>query len=152
MILAPAVQAKNINNAMEVCNSKKELYVAVGLVFNNQGEILVSLRKEPQPYAGYWEFPGGKLEDGETSLIALKRELCEEVGIKIITATPFLSARHDYQTYFVNLDVWQIYQFTGNACGLEGQMIDWVKPDLLTKLNFLPANSFILDAIRGINE
>ena len=71
----------------------KTVDVAAGIVFNAQGQCLLSSRPQGKPYAGYWEFAGGKLERGETALAALQREWREELGVEITRATPWLCKR-----------------------------------------------------------
>ena len=81
-----------------------EIHVAAGIVENEAGEFLLSSRPEGKPYAGYWEFAGGKIEAGETPLQALKREFAEELGIEILSARPWLAKIHRYEHALVNLD------------------------------------------------
>ena len=80
-----------------------EIRVAAGIVENDAGEFLLSSRPEGKPYAGYWEFAGGKIEAGETPLQALKREFAEELGIEILHARPWLAKTHRYEHALVHL-------------------------------------------------
>ncbi len=123
------------------------VHVAVGIVFDAVGRILVALRPDHKILGGFWEFPGGKVEPGETVDVALQRELLEEVGIEIHAPTPLTQCWHHYETYSVWLDVWQIHQFTGEAYGREGQSIAWVTLAQLRDLPFLSANHPILSLI-----
>lgn len=98
-----------------------------------------------------WEFPGGKVEFGETTLTALKRELYEETGLLIIAAEPLLEVSHDYFDKAVLLDVWRVTSFDGDAAGMEGQEVRWVTVDELTAYEFPEANRPILKAVKVLN-
>ena len=91
------------------------LQVAVGVVKNAKGEILISLRDESLHQGGLWEFPGGKIESGETAEQALTRELNEELAITVIAATPLITIRHQYPDLAVQLNVFLVEHFSGDA-------------------------------------
>jgi len=74
-----------------------KIHVVAGILFNERGEFLLSSRPEGKPYAGYWEFAGGKVEAGETEFAALQREFMEELGIEITHATPWLGGGFSYE-------------------------------------------------------
>jgi 8-oxo-dGTP diphosphatase len=95
-----------------------------------------------------WEFPGGKVEDAETVLEALSRELKEELAISVLDAEPFLEVRHDYSEKSVLLDVWEVTRFSGCAVGNEGQPIAWISVDQLIGYQFPEANGTIIDALQ----
>ncbi len=122
------------------------LQVAVGVVKNSQGSILLALRKPSLHQGGLWEFPGGKIEPGETTLQALRRELKEEVGLFVGAATPLITVRHQYPNRAVQLNVFLVAKFTGEAEGLEGQAIAWVRPDELSRYPLPTANRPIITA------
>src|SRR5579871_3935855 len=126
-----------------------ELMIAIGVVFNEEKKILVALRPKDKLQGGLWEFPGGKVESGETVEEALKRELLEEVGIHITEAKPFIQCSHSYHEHHVLLDVWCVYAFEGEAHGREKQPIAWVTLDELAKLPMLSANHPILEALKS---
>ena len=123
------------------------LQVAVGIVESRDGDILIAKRLTHVPQGGLWEFPGGKLEAGEDSLTALSRELQEEVGIAVQNATPLVKITHHYSQGTVVLDTWHVTAFTGEAAGLEGQQICWVKPQALAGYTFPAANIKLIKAI-----
>jgi 8-oxo-dGTP diphosphatase len=125
----------------------KIAHVAVGVVFNQAGEILVALRPHNKLQGGLWEFPGGKIETNETALQALKRELLEEVGITVEHADPLVDCGHHYEHHHVTLHVFQVRNFRGIAHGREGQQIDWVSVEKLLLLPLLAANHPIVEAI-----
>lgn len=125
----------------------KAVHIAVGVVFNSLGKILVALRPEHKLQGGLWEFPGGKVEPGETVEQALQRELLEEVGIEINSPQPLTQCWHHYKDHRVWLDVWQVHEFIGEAHGREGQQIAWVSLAELHNLPLLSGNHPILEAL-----
>lgn len=128
--------------------TQSALHIAVGVVVNPRGEVLIARRPPGVHLAGLWEFPGGKAEQGEHVLQALARELREEVGISLHGARPLLRTLHHYPEKSVLLDVWRVERWQGHAAGLEGQEIRWVPPDRLGELEFPPADLPIIAAVR----
>jgi 8-oxo-dGTP diphosphatase len=126
----------------------KVIHVAAGVVINAQGRILVAKRPKEKHQGGLWEFPGGKIEAGESAHSALVRELEEEIGIGIKSSEPLIRIRHDYPDKRVCLAVLQVNQFSGEAWGREGQEIAWVAPADLPHLEFPAANTPIVAAAR----
>ena len=124
------------------------LHVAVGVVRNDQGKILIARRHDHLHQGGLWEFPGGKVEPMESTEEALMRELREELSIIVEHATPLIKIRHDYGDRQVLLDVWQVDAFDGNPQGLENQPILWVSHDELHQFDFPAANRPIATAAR----
>jgi 8-oxo-dGTP diphosphatase len=99
--------------------------VAVGILIKDDGSYLLGQRPEGKPYAGYWEFPGGKLEAGESVFQALFRELKEELGIEIASSEPWQVIEHDYPHAYVRLHLHKVKQWSGAPQGLEGQSLAW---------------------------
>jgi 8-oxo-dGTP diphosphatase len=99
--------------------------VAVGVLFRPDGAFLLTSRPPGKVYQGYWEFPGGKCEAGETVEQALRRELQEELGILIGTATPWHCATVDYPHALVSLNFLKVYQWSGELQMREGQSCSW---------------------------
>ena len=95
------------------------IHVAVGVLLNAAGEVLISRRHLDSHQGGLWEFPGGKLESGEDVQCALKRELEEELGITPLRCSPLKKILYHYSDKSVLLDVWIIPQFIGEPKGLE---------------------------------
>ena len=124
------------------------MHVAVGVVVNERGEVLVSERKATAFHGEYWEFPGGKVEPGERVTQALERELFEELGITMISYRPFIQVQHSYQDREVFLDCWRIEQWRGIAHGREGQAITWSGTADLDERTFPEANKPIITALR----
>jgi len=128
------------------------LHVAVGVVKNPEGKILISLRSDDVHQGGLWEFPGGKVESGESVEQALIRELKEELGITAQALEPLIKIKHQYSDLNVLLDVYSVGLFSGVASGLEGQDIKWVCPDELSGYSFPEANKAIISAARLPSE
>jgi 8-oxo-dGTP diphosphatase len=124
------------------------LHVAVGVVRDQDGNILLTQRAKHAHQGGLWEFPGGKLEANETVMQALQRELHEEVGITVQVAKPLIKIKHCYPDLQVLLDVWQVNHFQGRATACEGQAMRWVAPKHLSQFQFPVANVPIIAASR----
>ncbi len=121
--------------------------VAVGIVQHPNGSILIAKRKQGQHLAGLWEFPGGKVEEGETTEEALLRELREEVGISLDRCSPLIMLEHEYPEKKVVLDVYRVTEFSGEAKGMEGQEVAWVDVCDLEKYDFPEINKKIIERI-----
>lgn len=124
------------------------VHVAVGVISNAVGEVLVSLRPSHVDQGGCWEFPGGKVEPGEDVRQALTREIEEEVGLRIESAHPLIRLRHEYPSRSVLLDVWRVGAWRGEAHGREGQRLAWRAPHMLDPADFPAANPPIITAAR----
>ncbi|NQD95636.1 Nudix family hydrolase [Pseudomonas sp. CrR25] len=126
----------------------KRIHVAAAVIRGTDGRILIAKRADDQHQGGLWEFPGGKVEAGESVREALTRELEEELGIRPSAARPLIQVRHDYPDKQVLLDVWDVSAFTGQAHGAEGQPLAWVAPRQLAGYPFPAANRPIVAAAR----
>lgn len=126
----------------------KRLHVAAGVIRRGDGHVLIARRPLDKHQGGLWEFPGGKVEAGETAEAALARELAEELGIAVAAARPLIKVRHDYPDKQVLLDVWEVLSFSGEAYGAEGQALAWVEPEDLSSYSFPAANRPIVTAAR----
>lgn len=122
------------------------LHVAVGVISDGRGHILLTQRAKHAHQGGLWEFPGGKLEAGETVQEALGRELREEIGIEVLTARPLIQINHRYPDLHVFLDVWKVTDFAGSAVPLEGQAMRWVAEHALADYPLPAANRPIVNA------
>jgi len=121
--------------------------VAVAVVKNEKGQILISQRKLDVHQGGLWEFPGGKFEKQETAHQALVRELKEELNITAVSSIPLINVCFDYPAVNVRLHVRIVESFIGNVEGLEGQLFKWVGANQLVHYTFPEANKNILKAI-----
>lgn len=99
--------------------------VAVGVLLDHNGAMLMAQRPEGKPYAGYWEFPGGKLEAGETVLQALQREFLEELDLQIHQAQAWCCVEHVYPHAHVRLHFYVSQAWSGVPKALEGQAFVW---------------------------
>jgi 8-oxo-dGTP diphosphatase len=106
-------------------SERQPLDVAVGVLIDPQGRFLLTSRPQGKVYAGYWEFPGGKVEAGETIEQALRRELHEELGITIGAAQPWQVTTHDYPHALVRLHFCKVFAWTGAFEMREGQQMAW---------------------------
>lgn len=104
---------------------RKEVDVAVGVLVRADGSFLLTSRPSGKVYAGYWEFPGGKLEAGESVEQALRRELQEEIGITIGAAHPWKVERVDYPHALVRLNFCKVHEWSGELHMREGQEFAW---------------------------
>lgn len=126
------------------------VHVAVGVIRDLQGNILIARRHASSHQGGLWEFPGGKVEARESVLQALQRELEEELAIKLLDARALLKVEHDYGDKAVLLDVWLVESFSGRAEGREGQPLRWVAPGALADFDFPAANYPIVQACQAL--
>jgi 8-oxo-dGTP diphosphatase len=132
---------------------------AVGVIQHRNGLVLLGQRPQGKPWAGYWEFPGGKIESGETAEQALKRELQEELGISATTLYPWLTRTFDYAAKYdaagqlespaktVKLHFHMVAEWDGQPFGMEKQTISWQNPANPDVGPMLPANAPILKAL-----
>jgi len=122
--------------------------VVAAVIRRPDGAVLLSLRRPDQHQGGLWEFPGGKRGQDEAPLAALARELEEELGLCLDPGQvrPLVQLIHHYPEKSVRLTVWEIFAWTGEPAGREGQEIAWVEPNALASLTFPAANYRILAA------
>jgi len=123
------------------------VHVAAGVVLSSDGCVLIARRPDHVHKGGLWEFPGGKVEAGETVAQALARELYEELAIKVVSAEPLLEVRHNYPDKSVLLNVWCVTEFSGVPIGNEGQPLCWVRVEQLQNYSFPEANQPIIEAV-----
>jgi len=123
------------------------LDVVAAVILKPDGRFLLAERPLGKVYAGYWEFPGGKVEPGETRHAALVRELHEELGIEVDAAAPWLTRIYTYPHATVRLNFFRVTRWHGEAHGKENQRIDWQMPDAVAVAPLLPANGPILRAL-----
>ncbi len=111
------------------------------------GMVLLGNRPAGKAWSGWWEFPGGKIEDGETPFEALQRELDEELGVQATEAYPWLVRTFDYPEKTVKLNFFIVKSWQGELVGREAQQLSWQNPSGLTVEPLLPANTPILSAL-----
>ncbi len=118
--------------------------VAVGVVFRPDGRVLFGQRVPGKPYAGWWEFPGGKLEKGETVEQALARELHEELGLDVHSSWPWVVREFSYPHARVRLHFQRVVGFRGEPQSREGQAFRWCDPQAIEVAPLLPATEPVL--------
>jgi 8-oxo-dGTP diphosphatase len=116
-------------------------------VIERPGEFLLAQRPQGKPYAGFWEFPGGKIEPGEDARAALVRELREELGIEVRAATPWITRVYAYTHATVRLHFFRVTSWDGEPRPLEGQAIRWQAVGAPDVAPMLPANAPVLSAL-----
>ncbi|WP_428353263.1 Nudix family hydrolase [Methyloprofundus sp.] len=122
--------------------------VAVGVVWDKSGRILIARRKDDAHQGGLWEFPGGKFEPSENDAQALDRELFEELNIKTKSSRPLIKINYNYPDLKVRLYVREVHEYEGVPIGKEGQPLLWVTLRELDSYKFPEANKPILKAIK----
>lgn len=125
--------------------------VAVGIL-KREDKILIAKRPSDKPYSGYWEFPGGKIENDESAGEALARELKEELGVVVINAKPWFSYTHSYPDKSVLLEIWLVTKFMGEPHGKENQELHWATYPELLALRLLEGNKTIIERIKTLYE
>ena len=128
----------------------KRLDVAVGILTNQVGKVLVGQRLVQDDYFQKWEFPGGKLERNETCEQALTRELKEELGIEVVSSEPLMTLDHDYPDRHVRLHVLLVSDYLNRPLGEEGQALRWVTLHELHDLDFLAGNEPIIQRLKTL--
>ncbi|MBQ3060643.1 MAG: (deoxy)nucleoside triphosphate pyrophosphohydrolase [Desulfovibrio sp.] len=129
----------------------RRIEVAAGIIWR-EGRFLAAQRPSDKIQAGWWEFPGGKLEADENAVTALARELQEELGIRVIECAFWQCVEHAYaeRGFAARLHFFHVTAFEGEPCPSEGQVVRWVSPDEACELGFLPADADILEELRGL--
>lgn len=121
--------------------------VAAAVILQPTGEFLFARRPEGKAYAGYWEFPGGKVEPGERVEQALVREIREELGIDVVQAYPWVTHVFAYPHATVRLHFFRVTGWRGEPHPHEGQVFSWQRPEAPDVAPILPANGPILRAL-----
>ena len=126
------------------------VHVAVGVIIDHRNRVLISRRSVDSHQGGLWEFPGGKVEKGESLPQALARELREELAIEIAGSEPLLEVQYDYSDKSVLLDVHLVREFSGEPHGVENQPLAWVPAEKLSDHDFPAANAPIVEALQAL--
>jgi 8-oxo-dGTP diphosphatase len=126
--------------------------VVAGALFDAAGRVLIAQRPPGKSLAGRWEFPGGKLHDGESPYEGLVRELREELGVEVHTAERLMRYPHDYGDRTVWLDMWIVGAWSGEPGGLDGQALKWVHPRRLAEEDILEADQPIVAALARLGR
>jgi 8-oxo-dGTP diphosphatase len=131
---------------------RKIILVAACALIDTDGRILLAQRPEGKSLAGLWEFPGGKVESGETPEETLVRELQEELGIqtKIPCLAPLTFASHTYETFHLLMPLYICRRYEGIPHGREGQAIKWVRPQALRDYPMPPADEPLIPFLQDL--
>ena len=126
---------------------RRRINVAAAVIFDAAGRFLLAQRPPGKAFEGYWEFPGGKVEPGESAGDAVRRELHEELGIEVDSVNPWLTRDFEYPHASVRLHFFRVYQWRGKPHGREGQSFAWQTTRGLDVAPILPANGPVLRAL-----
>ncbi|MEJ2296993.1 MAG: 8-oxo-dGTP diphosphatase MutT [Woeseiaceae bacterium] len=122
--------------------------VAAGILCDAEGRVLIAERLGGGPFHGMWEFPGGKIGAGESSVEALSRELAEELGIEITSCASFMNLCHEYDDRIVTIEFFIVSDWVSEPIGREGQALKWVPRERLDADELLPADVPVVKALR----
>lgn len=121
--------------------------IGVAVIWNDRGQVLIDRRKPGGLFGGFWEFPGGKIEPGETVAACIQREIREELGIAIEVKEHLITVDHTYSDYRVSLMVHHCRHVAGEPQPLECDELRWVNLDQLPEFAFPEANVQIIEAL-----
>jgi 8-oxo-dGTP diphosphatase len=127
-----------------------QVRVVAAALWNHAGELLIAQRPAGKPLAGRWEFPGGKLDAGESELDALGRELREELGIEVASARFLMRVIAAYPEREIELSLWMVEAFSGIPRALDGQTLKWVAPAALGAEDILEADRPFIEALQTL--
>lgn len=133
---------------MNYISTSSHKIIGVAVIYNNQGQILIDRRRPQGLMGGLWEFPGGKIEPGETIIECIKREISEELAIEIEVGSHLITIAHDYIQFTVTLIVHYCQHISGHPMPLECDEIRWVTLNELDNYQFPEANIQIIHALR----
>lgn len=126
----------------------KRIHIVAGIIFNHdKSQVFITKRPDDKHKGGFWEFPGGKVEQGETIQQAMIRELEEEIGIITTEQQPFEHLEFDYVDKALKFDFIVVTQFEGEPYGKEGQQGQWVAVSTLNDYSFPEANVPIVERV-----
>jgi 8-oxo-dGTP diphosphatase len=126
------------------------IHVVAAIVWHSQDDnrFLIAQRQQGKHLEHYWEFPGGKLEAGESPWQALRRELAEEINIEVIGGNPYMQVYHRYPERNILLDTWSVDEYRGEVRAREQQALAWIGIEDVEGYRFPPADLPVLDAIK----
>ncbi|WP_411286999.1 8-oxo-dGTP diphosphatase MutT, partial [Phenylobacterium sp.] len=133
-------------------SEKPTVLVAAAALIDADGRVLICQRPQGKALAGLWEFPGGKIEPGETPEACLIRELREELGIGVTHAclAPFVFASHDYESFHLLMPLYLVRRWDGQVTAREHQAVAWVTPNGLSDYPMPPADAPLVAWLRDL--
>ena len=131
---------------------KPRLRVVAAAMFDGAGRVLIAQRPEGKHMAGWWEFPGGKVAQGESDAQALVRELREELGVETRVESEIMTLSHEYPDRTVELVLWRATLLGGTPRGLDGQALKWVACSSLANEHLLPADEPFIAALQLLSS
>ncbi|WP_121882127.1 8-oxo-dGTP diphosphatase MutT [Tepidicaulis sp.] len=133
-------------------SDKPIILVAACALADGDGRVLLAQRPEGKSMAGLWEFPGGKVESGETPEVSLIRELKEELGIDVSASclAPLTFASHSYEKFHLLMPLYICRKWEGIAQPLEGQTLKWVAPNRMESYPMPPADEPLVATLRDL--
>jgi len=148
MINTNEIAKSNVRDSQQ----QQRIEVVAGIIvndFDNLQHVLLAKRAKDKHQGGLWEFPGGKVEAGETHQQSLTRELLEELNIKVISSRFYYQQLFDYADKLVELNFYWVSEYSGTEEGAEGQPIKWVELAKLDECAFPEANQIIVDKLKA---
>ena len=144
------------NTAAELCIvnpasvTESHVHVVAAIVWQDavRDRFLIAERPPGKHLAGYWEFPGGKIDKHESAADALSRELAEELGIEITACASFMNLRHEYADRVVEIEFFIVSAWNSEPVGREGQQLRWVPREQLDADELLPADVPVIEALQ----
>jgi 8-oxo-dGTP diphosphatase len=132
--------------------TKRIVLVAAAALVDVDGRVLICQRPEGKQLAGLWEFPGGKVEPGETPEACLIRELEEELGIRVSHAclAPFVFASHEYESFHLLMPLYLVRRWEGQVANLEHKAMAWVSPNDMDSYPMPPADGPLVAWLRDL--
>ena len=152
MDLRPDQALRRDQRGLSLLTDKPIILVAAAALIDADGRVLIAQRPEGKQLAGLWEFPGGKVEPGETPEQCLIRELKEELGIDVNEAclAPFVFTTHAYDSFHLLMPLWLCRRWSGVVQALEHQAVAWVKPVRLSDYPMPPADEPLVAGLRDL--
>jgi len=132
-----------------IAMAKPHFHVTAGLLWKD-GKLLITRRPEGSHLAGYWEFPGGKQEPGESLEACLEREFLEELGMKVKAVEHLLEIDHDYESKSITLHLFRCSWLDGEPVPMGCDDLRWVRPEELSDFQLPPPDLQLLPAIRNL--
>jgi 8-oxo-dGTP diphosphatase len=139
-----------VSNDEHPGGARPTIHVVAAALYDCDGRVLIAARPPGKHLAGRWEFPGGKINVGETEEETLRRELTEELGVAVRSGHPLLHVAHEYDDRRVEISLWVVDGFTGEPRGLDGQQLKWVFPAKLHEEDMLEADVPFIAALQRL--